>query len=301
MDMSEIFGRLGIAPALDGDEDQMALDTVRALWPEAEPQELRSSPGAYLDARAAKNCHETCGGLLEGCLRRGYVPRIRRLDTPPYGISYDVAYAPCQFLTAREEQRRLSGAVRSSRIPARFSRCTFEGYTTDGRPASIGAAKAAAMRAIDTGEGLALCGPRGTGKSHLAAAMVGEALRRGQPAAFACVPDLLDDMRRSGADDGGAMDVVKGLPFLALDDLGQQRTTEWAGERLYMLINYRYANELQTVITTNAGNPRELAEKLGDHGEYIASRLFEMCRWVALQGPDCRMANRGNACRTLSA
>ena len=33
MDMSEIFGRLGIAPALDGDEDQMALDTVRALWP----------------------------------------------------------------------------------------------------------------------------------------------------------------------------------------------------------------------------------------------------------------------------
>jgi DNA replication protein DnaC len=44
---------------------------------------------------------------------------------------------------------------------------------------------------------------------------------------------------------------IKDIPLLILDDLGAQGSTQWAEEKLFQVINYRYVNSLATVVTTN--------------------------------------------------
>jgi DNA replication protein DnaC len=103
---------------------------------------------------------------------------------------------------------------------------------------------------------LTLLGSYGVGKTHLAAAIAHEALGRGETVLFAVVPDLLDHLRATfgpqstvGYDE--RFELVRGVPLLVLDDLGAESATPWACEKLYQLVNHRYANRMATVITSN--------------------------------------------------
>ena len=108
-----------------------------------------------------------------------------------------------------------------------------------------------------------ICGGTGNGKTHLAHAAVGEACKRGDDARLFVVADLLADMRRRMGDNSleDFVAQVKATPFLALDDLGMELQTDWAQARLEEILNYRYANYLFTLITTNL-NPDSLSERL---------------------------------------
>jgi DNA replication protein DnaC len=108
---------------------------------------------------------------------------------------------------------------------------------------------------------LAITGPSGVGKTHLAAAIVNFSITQGQPARFVFVPEFLDRLRaaigdRAGATGQGQEDyeamlaTVAAAPLLVLDDLGPESTTQWAGEKLRQVLSYRYDNRLPTVFTT---------------------------------------------------
>lgn len=60
--------------------------------------------------------------------------------------------------------------------------------------------------------------------------------------------------------------------ILVLDDLGAKKITDWVGDVLYHIINYRYANMLTTIITSNL-NLDELADFVGD--ERVTRRIYE--------------------------
>ena len=62
-------------------------------------------------------------------------------------------------------------------------------------------------------------------------------------------------------------DRIRTVPVLILDDLGAESGTEWAGEKIFQILNYRTVNQLATVITTNAG--------LSELDGRIASRLSD--------------------------
>jgi len=136
------------------------------------------------------------------------------------------------------------------------------------------------------GVGIALVGPVGTGKTHLAAAVVNALVERGHYPLFVSVPDLIARFR-AGIESGTAerqLLLAKSAEVLVLDDLGAERVTDWAAEQLYRLINARYEALQPTIVTTNL-EPSELAEHLG---ERAVSRLLEMCRWVRVDGDDWR-------------
>ena len=80
------------------------------------------------------------------------------------------------------------------------------------------------------------------------------------------------------------VEVLERVPFLVLDDLGVERGTEWEEEVLYGLIDARYAEEMFTVVTTNAS--LEKIEEISSGR--IWSRLHEMCSWVEMTGRDWR-------------
>lgn len=134
-------------------------------------------------------------------------------------------------------------------------------------------AQARIRRFIDLPSGwVYLHGRPGNGKTTLAALAINLIrANAGIEAVFANVPELLNHLRR-GVGDGThqqTMSYLRAVPVLALDDLGAERTTEWAGEQLYELLNYRYVRHAPTIITSNLA-PGQLAD------ERLASRLADV-------------------------
>lgn len=143
----------------------------------------------------------------------------------------------------------------------------------------------------ETGRGLYFCGDVGTGKTHLAVAVMNELISRKRvPALFVTVPELLDNMRGAYNDPGRDIDewmaAVKNADLLLLDDLGAERANEWVRERIFVIVNHRYREELPTIFTSNIG-PKDLANQLG---ERTASRIIGMSDWISLEGEDYREA-----------
>lgn len=100
-------------------------------------------------------------------------------------------------------------------------------------------------------------GNYGSGKTHLAAAIANHRLAEGERVLFVTVPDLLDHLRSTFGPSSEVQydemfEQVRTVPLLILDDLGAESQTPWAQEKLYQIINHRYLNRMNTVITTNS-------------------------------------------------
>jgi len=129
-------------------------------------------------------------------------------------------------------------------------------------------------------------GGYGCGKTHLAAAIANDAVSKGIPTLFITVPDLLDSLRFAYNDPETTFeqrfDEIRNADLLILDDFGTQNATNWAQEKLFQIINYRYINKLATVITTNL--------MLDEIEGRIRSRLQddEFVKYVKISAPDYR-------------
>jgi len=133
---------------------------------------------------------------------------------------------------------------------------------------------------------LFLFGTKGTGKTHLAAAIGNERIARGQPAIFMVASDLLDHLRAAYSPNSDItyddlFESLRNTPLLILDDLGMQTATSWAREKLFQLINHRYNRRLPTVITMNI------------EAEEIDPRLWSRINDVALTAR-CEVRSRDN-------
>jgi DNA replication protein DnaC len=222
-----------------------------------------------------------------------------------YGKSGEWYYHPCTPECEKKNERREWELMRrDARVAVLRERSglskRMKGYTLGNfRPTVSNAAGRARVKVdeyLDTweenrevGKGLYFCGGVGTGKTHLAVAVMNELIRKKRtPSLFVTVPELLDNLRETynkpGRNLDEWMDAVQNAEFLVLDDLGSERTTEWVRERIFVIVNHRYREALPTVFTSNIG-PKDLAEQLG---ERTASRIIAMCDWIALEGDDYR-------------
>jgi len=195
------------------------------------------------------NCPH-CGGA-------GYLRRDLPVNHPEFG-----RVLPCVCRTD-EIQAQFRQRLFSLSQLGRLTELTFDTFRPEGRTGigdaernSIANAHQRSRQFADRLEGwLLLQGTYGTGKTHLAAAIANQAVAKGTPTLFLTVPDLLDLLRATfGADEvrfDERFDQVRNAPLLVLDDLGTHSATEWAREKLFQIINYRYVNSLPMVLTTN--------------------------------------------------
>jgi len=156
--------------------------------------------------------------------------------------------------------------------------------------------QARAFAALPSGW-LVMSGRYGCGKTHLAAAIANYQLTAGRPAPmFVVVPDLLDHLRATFSPTSGTtldrvFEQVKSTSLLILDDLGTESATSWAREKLFQLLNYRYAAKLATVITTTA--------QIDEIDERLQSRMLDTsrCTFFVIQAPSYRgsASQRGGA------
>jgi DNA replication protein DnaC len=140
-----------------------------------------------------------------------------------------------------------------------------------------------------------ITGTPGTGKSHLAVAYLREdLLAHGEEhGRFLRTVDLLKEIRdsfddRSGDSEKRLLDYYGArVPFLVLDDLGAEKVSDFVLQTLYDLLDRRYGECLETLITSNL-TLEELAVHYLGHGDRLASRIAGMGPTLILRGKDRR-------------
>ena len=256
-----------------------ALAYIRSKWREAEWKDVKRIGAAEL--LRVKQQEELCikcrGSKIHLCSGNRFVSSLIREERGGQAF-YTLAAHPCPI-------RRLESLIANSGLTANQRTQNFQTYRTDGLSAGVKRAKGLAMRAAEEGSWLILAGLRGTGKSHLAAAIMHEIMKRGEQALFCLVPEMLDDLRK-GYDDGShdrQMRTLKTVSCLVLDDLGKERNTDAGYDFLYQIVDARYRNRRQTIITTNAMSREQLISwGRADIFEPILSRVEELGVWFCI-------------------
>lgn len=156
-------------------------------------------------------------------------------------------------------------------VPRKYLDCSFESFERNSKLVSD-------CKKYKEG-GLVLSGITGSGKTHLSVAILRGLIKKDSilEASFVTVPDLLMKIRASFNDraketEEEIVDFFSKCSFLILDDLGSEKTTEFAITTLYIIIDRRDREMLSTIITTNL-TLQEIEEKLDAR---IASRMAAM-------------------------
>lgn len=197
------------------------------------------------------------------CHDQGYLRTDAPVGHPQFGKLVE-----CKCKQARKNEARRQRLRDQSQLDTlvAFQEETFESFQF--WLAGVGQAYEEAKRFAQTPQGwLVLAGNNGCGKTHLAVAIAKGCLEEGMTVLFAVVPDLLDRLRSAFAptaeesfDEEFAK--MREVEVLILDDLGAESSTNWATEKLFQLLNYRYNARLATVFTTNKVGLEGIAPRL---------------------------------------
>jgi DNA replication protein DnaC len=135
--------------------------------------------------------------------------------------------------------------------------------------------------------GVMLYGPVGTGKTHLLKALLIKWADKNFPTRFLTVASVMDSIKASFDQEGrreGVVDELTHPHILVLDDLGAERSTEWAQEQFLTILEKRLRLGRVVFMTSNLGK-----EELGKrYDKRILDRLQEMCVFCAVEGDSQR-------------
>lgn len=147
---------------------------------------------------------------------------------------------------------------------------------------------------IARAENILICGPTGTGKSHLLNALGFEALRRGHSVLVRPVHRLLAELHAFRADGTFTRRFAKlcSLDLLVMDDFGLRPLTAQAAEDLYEVIRERY--ERKPIAITSNRAFQEWPEAFGDGllASAALDRLTHHSHTLVIRGQSFRQIGR---------
>jgi DNA replication protein DnaC len=233
--------------------------------------------------------------------------------TPRHYPLSEVQFCPCPAGKRAEEDENLKAAARhQEKLQQAFSRAGipahFHGLTIDTLAAVAGddADKAKAIEVarsmVETGyyqgkPGVYLFGAYGCGKTGVLTPVLRHWLDRGHSCMWIEFYDFCEEIQsKYGKGDDAAskaMDLVRGVEWLLMDDVGDttrtQPETDDKRRLLYQIINHRHNHVRPMLITSNLG-PDQFASQFGTR---TFERIVESCAVVRIGGRNLRRPGNG--------
>lgn len=195
------------------------------------------------------------------------------------------------------QQRKLNALLIGSGITPRFRNATFQSYQADG---SVPMAQVLVRcrdfaeqfpEHYEAGRSLLLVGNVGTGKTHLASAIVQHVIREhGAQAVITSAAQIIRVAKGAMArntqyTERDVIEELVGFDLLVIDEVGAQGGTEYERSLLHEVIDQRYQQVLPTVLISNlpadvGGGPAGELTLLDFIGERALDRLRQGGRAV---------------------
>lgn len=191
---------------------------------------------------------------------------------------------------ARQEYIRLAGMAG---VPARFAGRTLAKFKAEtpeqSRALSIASDFVANWTEVQRqGRWLVFSGQPGTGKSHLAIAII-QALLPAYVGRYMTCMELIQRLRstwRRDSEDSEVemLDQLAQLPLLVIDEVGVQYGTDSEQNHLFDVLDRRYREMMPTILLTNQDKDG-FKSFVGDR---VYDRMTECARWVPFAWPSYR-------------
>jgi DNA replication protein DnaC len=131
-------------------------------------------------------------------------------------------------------------------------------------------------------QGILFHGPVGTGKSYTAAAIANELMNRKYPVIMTSFIKLLQRMNGFNPDDE-YIEKLNRAKLLVIDDLGAERGTDFALEKVYNIVDSRYRSGKPLILTTNL-TMAQIKDETDIRYTRIYDRIVEMCYPLKMDG-----------------
>lgn len=167
---------------------------------------------------------------------------------------------------------------------------------TDVNKKEVESVKDYTQKCIDNKQenGLIITGDSGVGKTHLVASISNELIEKDKLVLMGRLTSLLDMIKETFRDNSKSenelIELFSNVDMVVIDDLGTEKISSWALEKLYTIIQNRCEKGLPIIITTRfdkegllhrfkQSNDKELSDA-------IIQKLYQMCYGIELKGYD---------------
>lgn len=185
----------------------------------------------------------------------------------------------------------ISSLRKESLMDDRVSNASFESFeVTEYNARNLKLCRSYAERfdlMVEKNQGLLMYGGVGTGKTYAAACIANFLLDKRVPVVMTSFVKLLESMKGFDKEDNLVMSKLNLAKLLIIDDLGAERETGYALERVYDIIDSRYRSRLPLILTTNLGL-EEMKSSIDVRYKRIYDRIFELCYPLQFTGPSWR-------------
>ena len=141
---------------------------------------------------------------------------------------------------------------------------------------------------VEKDQGLIFWGSVGTGKSFAAACIANYLLDRKVPVVMTSFVKLLEVFQSGRDEETSILNRLGYAKLVIFDDLGAERGTDYALEKVYNIVDSRYRKNLPMILTTNL-TIDDMKSEVDMRYRRIYDRVFETCYPMQFTGPSWRM------------
>ena len=186
-------------------------------------------------------------------------------------------------------------------IGMKFQNLNFENFNSNSEnELAIAIAKDYVNKNITSANtnGLIIMGESGVGKTHLAASIANKLIENDKIVLMGRLTTLLDMIKETFKDntksENELIELYSNVDMIIIDDLGTEKISNWALEKLYTIIENRNENRLPIIITTRF-DKQGLIERFSQSQDEqlvdaIISKLYQMCYGVTLKKYEKRVS-----------
>lgn len=146
---------------------------------------------------------------------------------------------------------------------------------------------------LEKNQGLLMWGNVGTGKSYAAACIANYLLEQKVPVMMTSLVKILETIQPNPESETEVIAKMNRAKLVIFDDLGAERNTDYALEKIYNIIDSRYRKNLPMILTTNL-TIDEMQQETDMRYKRIYDRIFEVCYPMQFTGPSWRQKEAFN-------